>query len=135
MKILCEFSGAKVPRLPDGVVLLHHAESLGQLDSAERAAEVAEEVAVARAEDEEVVVARALGTRREAETSAAGELTAETPWKETGAGSSGSPSIQIARSLFAGGSLIPSTRFQASARPSAARPTPADQCQLVCRFW
>jgi len=41
----------------------------------------------------------------------------------------------IARSLFAAGSLIPSTRFQATGRPSVAIPTPADQCQLVRRFW
>ncbi|MDX6594915.1 MAG: hypothetical protein QOI72_297 [Solirubrobacterales bacterium] len=57
------------------------------------------------------------------------------PWNLTGGGSVGSPPTQIARSLFVAGSLTPSTRFQASSRPSVAAPTPADQCQLVWRRW
>jgi hypothetical protein len=55
-------------------VLLHHAKSLGQLDPVERAKEVAEEVAVARAKNEEVVAAGALGAGREGEQSAVAEL-------------------------------------------------------------
>ncbi len=42
---------------------------------------------------------------------------------------------QSARSLLSAGSLTPSTRFQARARPSVAVPTPADQNQLVWRWW
>ena len=72
--------------------------------------------------------ASALKSRREPSAKA----TASRPSKSTGAGSRGaSPAIQIARSLRSAGSLTPSTRFQATARPSAAVPTPADQLQTV----
>ena len=54
----------------------------------------------------------------------------------TGGGSVGSPSIQIARSLPLGGSLIPSTRFQASGAavgggPDPGRPAPAGLALVV----
>ena len=82
----------------------------------QRAGEGAERRAVVRAEDQEVVVAAALGLGVEAQQLAlgapdraevGGELTAPTSW--------GTPSTHTARSLPVGGSLMPLTRFQASA--------------------
>ncbi len=58
------------------------------------------------------------------------------PRKPTGGGSLGSPSTQIARSLSRGGSLIPSTRFQArfatlDRAADAGRPAPVGAALVV----
>src|SRR4051794_22559600 len=54
-------------QLPVGVVFLHHTESLGESEAAEGAAEAAEVVAVAGADQQVVVVAHVLGLRGEVE--------------------------------------------------------------------
>ena len=55
--------------------------------------------------------------------------------KRTGPVSDGSPSTHTVRSLSRGESWIPSAKFHASERPSAAVPTPADQRHDVMRSW
>ena len=123
--------------LPDGDVLFHHAGRLGQLDAGERAGEGAEAVNVVGADQAEVVVAAALGpvSKWKSSRSPPRKATLSSPRKTTGSGSTGWPSIQIARSLPVTGSLIPAVRFQATSRPSVAVPTPADQLHRVWRAW
>ena len=124
-------------RSPGCLVGLHYADARRPARSrSQRAAERAEGLSVLSLTrnlfSSALRSASALKSRREPSAKA----TASRPSKSTGAGSRGaSPSTQIARSLRSGGSLTPSTRFQATARPSAAVPTPADQLQTVWRGW
>src|SRR4051812_38720899 len=59
---------------PERVVLLHHPEPGGQLDAVERAAEAAEPVPVARAQQQVIVVAGVLALAGEGQPRAAAEL-------------------------------------------------------------
>src|SRR4051794_21333786 len=54
-------------RLPGGIVLLHHPETLGEVEAAEGAGEAAEAVAVAGADQQVVVVAHMFGLPGEVE--------------------------------------------------------------------
>src|SRR4051794_179433 len=61
-------------RLPVGIVLLHHAQARGQGEAAEGSAEAAEAMAVAGADQQEVVVAHVLGLRVEVKRSSSPEF-------------------------------------------------------------
>ena len=63
------------------------------------------------------------------------EIAVRSSAKPAGPTSAGRPATQTVRSLAAGASCTPATRFQASADPSAVVPTPADHDQAVSRAW
>ena len=135
-----DFPNPELPlrrRSPDGVVLLHHAEALGQLEAAEGAGEGAEAVAVAGADEEEVLVAGVVGLGGEVEALAVGEVDRR-PCRRSGPGPARSARRRPrspARCCSAG-SLTPSTRFQASGAAvggaaDPGRPAPAGVALVV----
>ena len=127
--------------LPAHVVPLHDAVALGQLDVArQRPGERAERLAVVADEELQVVAARALGLGGEAQLRPAvvrREADAVEVAREASRGRSrcATPSTHTVRSLCGGASCTPVTRFHATARPSIAVPTPADQRHAVSRAW
>ena len=102
--------------------------------SVERSAEGPERLPVVRLDDEPVLVGTAFGLRGEGDACRRRTRPPRDRRSRPGrARAASSPSTQIARSLPSAGSLTPSTRFQATSRPSVAVPTPADQRQTVWR--
>jgi hypothetical protein len=114
---------------------LHHAEAGGQVGAAERAGEGAEAVAIGGAEEEEVVVAGALGAAGEGQAGGVGEVDRVEAFEDDRGRLVGG-AVDPDGALAALGRVVDALdQVPATARPSAAVPTPADQCQLVRRAW
>ena len=104
---------------------------------AEGAGEAAEAVAVAGADQQVVVVADCVRTRELKSRARRLRGARSRRGRESGpaAARSARRRPRSPARCRCGGSLIPSTRFQARLRPSTDSPTPADQRQLVWRWW